>query len=108
MCEKCDIGEFQSFDTYQDHEKFDLLLTKKLAKGELKDLGYSNGYNAIVCQSCNQKFHYCTPDQARRGFFLKNENFIPPKDSAITDKNKKVINWVIYVVLAILLIWLVN
>ena len=108
MCEKCDIEEFQRFDTYQIHEEFDLKLTKKLAKEELKDLGFSNGYNTIVCQSCKQKFHYSTPDQARRGFFLKDENFIPPKNTDIADKNKKVLSWIIYILTVLVLIWLLN
>ena len=39
MCEKCDIGEFQRFDTYQTHEAFDLELTKKLGQGILVNKG---------------------------------------------------------------------
>ena len=95
MCEKCDIGEFQRFDTYQTHEAFDLELTKKLGQGILVNKGIIQGasntptinfkeiqiggsvlssFDLIQCSVCNQKYHYSFPDNAWRGFYLKEEN----------------------------------
>jgi|SaaInlV_125m_DNA_1040241.scaffolds.fasta_scaffold51752_2 hypothetical protein len=108
MCDKCEIGEYQNFDSYQTHDKFDLLLTQKQSKNIIIDKGFKNSANYLVCNYCNQEFFYSPPDQAWRGFFLKSENFIPPKDTDVTDKNKKVINWVIYIILVLLVIWLLN
>lgn len=80
MCDTCFNTEINRFNTYQEHEKFDLELSKKLnSTSGLKYLGGSKsesifGYDRYVCQDCQVEWWYSKPDQAWRGFFVTKDN----------------------------------
>lgn len=85
MCEHCFNEQIESFQSSKEWEKFDLILSQKLGRGDLTyvkqvTLNYGGmGYAVYHCSHCSQNWCLSDPDHAWRGFFLieeKAHNFL--------------------------------
>jgi hypothetical protein len=79
MCNFCFEIEIESFQSEKDWLEFDLLLTKKLGNGIMKNIKFvhdgkrdkDDGEYIYVCLKCGQKWKLRDPDYSFRGYFLK-------------------------------------
>ena len=81
MCNSCFISEINSFPTQEDFEKFDLVLTKKIANdktikmGEFVNTAWKDiGYQVYECTNCKQLWTLYVPDNSDRGCLLAISN----------------------------------
>ena len=77
MCNSCFTNNIDSFPTQEDFEKFDLLLTKKIANDKtIKMREFVNtawkdiGYQAYECSNCGQLWALFNPEHSDRGCLL--------------------------------------
>jgi hypothetical protein len=113
MCNSCFTSNIDSFPTQEDFEKFDLLLTKKIANDKtIKIREFVNtawkdvGYQAYECTNCGQLWALFTPDYSDRGclFAISNEILSKKIDPRKESKSGKKI-WVVAVIILIVLIY---
>ena len=75
MCDKCFNEEIKSFPTQEDFEKFDLVLTKKIANdksirmGEFVNTAWKDiGYQIYECLVCGQRWKLSTKQLHLKNF----------------------------------------
>lgn len=96
MCEKCFDKEYFEFKDERIFMDFDRELERKVANGNIKDLGYWSGnlgkpffkifgiwigtkekwipgYYRYECNFCGQKWKYSYAENADRGYFKKDD-----------------------------------
>ena len=78
MCDKCFNDEIKSFPTQEDFEKFDLVLTKKIANdksirmGEFVNTAWKDiGYQIYECLVCGQLWKLSRTEYSSERNFLK-------------------------------------
>ena len=77
MCNSCFTSNIDSFPTQENFEKFDVLLTNKIANDKtIKMREFVNtawkdiGYQAYECTNCGQLWALFAPDYSDRGCLL--------------------------------------
>jgi hypothetical protein len=109
MCNNCFDKGYKKFQTQKEFEDFDILLTKKLGKGQLnyiKDDGVylKFGYNIYQCSECGTNWWLSTPDIAWCGFFLDEKNGIKLLDELGLERRSRKIGCLLFFVIVICLI----
>lgn len=78
MCDKCFNAEINTFPTKADYQKFDLVLTKKIANDKsIKMREFVNtawkdiGYQIYECIVCGQLWKLSKPEYSTSGYLLR-------------------------------------
>jgi hypothetical protein len=113
MCNNCFDKGYKNFETLKEFEDFDILLTKKLSKGQLKyikdDGVYPKfGYSIYQCSECGINWWLSIPDIAWRGFFLEEKNAIKLLDELGLEKSSRKIGCLLlFLIIACVTIYLI-
>ncbi|RDI56158.1 hypothetical protein [Flavobacterium glaciei] len=94
MCNNCFDKGYKNFETQTEFENFDVLLTQKLGKGQLKYIKDDGvylkfGYSIYQCFECRTNWWLSVPDVAWRGFFLEQKNAIKLLDELGLEKRSR-------------------
>lgn len=73
MCKSCFESEIENFASETEWLAFDLILTKKLGKNQIKFLYYnSDGEHSYKCVDCKQVWRLLAPNYSVRGYLKSN------------------------------------
>lgn len=112
MCSYCFNKEYKGFPSHDDFERFEKDLDLKLRENKV-EIYVPTGEGVIdyelnyICKICNEKFVMSVPDNAWRGYFLKEENALKYLDD-LKQSDRKTRNGCLVMLLVILLISLLT
>lgn len=113
MCNFCFDNDIKRFEDYQSFEKFDLELDQKRKLDETQNglvvldntgayLDY--GFQILQCYNCGTVWWFSTPDNAWRGFFMKEVNAKFQLENYRKSDQKKRLGCLVFIILIIFII----
>ncbi len=115
MSNCCFDKEILSFENFHEFDEFDLILTKRLSKGIIKlvedlpnERRNSPNYTIYECQKCATRWYLSEPENAWRGFFLKEVTAkIRLRNIWLSEKKNNIGCWVILVITILSILYLI-